>query len=267
MTNSAKSFSSFFALIFSWSWTCWLLAPVVKAQSSYASNALFILGGFGPSFAAIAVVAMTGGRTALKDWLLRCLKWRDSQGWLVLAFLSPLTVLTLAAGAHIALGGTMPPSPAVSNIGLFATNFFLVFLVGGPLGEELGWRGFALLVLQERLGWRSASLVLSVVWRVWHLPLFFIAESAQNSGSIAAFLMLIVATSVFYSWLYNRSNGSLLPALVLHTASNSWPMLVHVLPSDTDQRPYLVVVGLVVTAAIWLLVRQDDISPIEGLRS
>ena len=158
----------------------------------------------------------------------------------------------------MALGGSMPPSPAVSHIGLFVVNFLLVFVVGGPLGEELGWRGFALPALQEQLGWRAASLGLGAVWGVWHLPLFFIAESAQSNGSMAAFFVLIVATSVFYTWLYNRSNGSILPALTLHTASNSWPLLVPVLPSDSDQRPYLFVVGLVVAAAVWLLARRDD---------
>ncbi|MGB4118105.1 MAG: CPBP family intramembrane glutamic endopeptidase [Polaromonas sp.] len=51
----------------------------------------------------------------------------------------------------------------------------MVFMVGDPLGEELGWRGFALPAMQARLGWRAASLVLGAVWGVWYLPLFFIA--------------------------------------------------------------------------------------------
>ena len=208
---------------------------------------------------------MTGGRADSWVWLLRCLTWRGGPGWLVLAFLSPLAVLTLAAAAHTALGGGVPLSPAISHIGLFVANFFLVFLVGGPLGEELGWRGFALPAMQERLGWRSASLALGVIWGLWHLPLFFVADSTQGNGSMAAFFVLIVATSVFYTWLYNRSNGSVLPALTLHTASNSWPFFVPILPSDTDQRLYLFVVGLVVTAAIWLVARRDDSPSKKGM--
>ena len=263
----------FFALTFVWSWSCWLLAAIAKPGSNYASSTLFFLGGFGPSLAAIAVVAMSGGKAGLRVWLQRCLTWRGKPGWLVLAFLAPLAILTLAAGAHIALGGSVPPPPAISHMGLFVANFFLVFLVGGPLGEELGWRGFALPALQQQLGWRTASLALGAVWGVWHLPLFFISKSAQNSGSIVAFFVLIVATSIFYTWLYNRSNrgvfhaGSVVTALALHTASNSWPMLVPVLPSDAEQRPYLFVVGLVVAAAIWLLARGDDLAPRLGTPS
>ena len=250
MTDPAKSISIFFLLTFVWSWSCWLLAPVVQAESNYASSALFFLGGFGPSLAAIAVVCLYGGRTGLRTWLLRCLTWRGSSGWLVLAFLSPPAGLAVAAGAHMPLGSSVPPSPAIAHVGLFVANIFLIFLVGAPLVEELGWR--------------SASLALGIILGLLHLPLFYVADSTQNNGSMAAFFVLIVATSVFYTWLYNRNNGSVLPALTLHTASNSWPFLVPVLPSNTEQRPYLFVVALVVTTAIWLLIRRDDRFPHKG---
>lgn len=243
------------------------MAPVVNADASFASSALFFLGGFGPSLAAFTVVGMTSGRDGLRVWLARCLQWRGRRGWMTLAFLSPLAVLTLAAATHRTLGGVIPPSPAVGHTALVLANFGLVFLVGGPLGEELGWRGYALPAIQERLGWRSASLVLGSIWGVWHLPLFFVAGSSQNQGSLLAFFVLIVATSVFYTWLFNRSAGSVVPALLLHTASNSWPSVVPILPSDADQRPYLLVVGLVVTAAVWLLLRRDGNLASRGLAS
>lgn len=253
MMSSSKRLLIFFALTFAWSWSCWLFAPIIKTESASAASTLFLLGGFGPSIAAITVVAATSGRTGLLTWLGKCLQWRISWRWLTLAFLSPLAILTLAAAGHMLLGGSVPPSPAAGHVGMLIANFFLVFLVGGPLGEELGWRGYALPAIQARLGWRGASLALGVIWGLWHLPLFFIAESSQNNGSMKAFFVLIIATSVFYTWLYNRSEGSVLPAMVLYMASNSWPFLIPVLPSDADQRPYLFVVGLVVTAAIWLL--------------
>lgn len=267
MNRSVKLLPGFFALTFAWSWACWLLAPIVKTDSSYVSSALFFLGGFGPGLAAVTLVAINGGRAGLRTWLKRCLHWRGNWGWMTLAFLSPLAVLTIAAAIHMTLGGSLRPSPALSHAALFVANFGLVFLAGGPLGEEFGWRGYALPAMQDRLGWRRASLVLGIVWGVWHLPLFFVSGSAQNQGSIAAFFVLIVATSVFYTWLFNRSAGSVLPALVLHTASNSWPSLVPILPSDADQRPYLLVVGLVVSAAIWLLTRRDATHSSSGVVS
>lgn len=201
----------------------------------------------------------------MRAWLAQCLQWRIGWSGFTLAFLSPLAILTLAAAAHMALGGSLPPSPAAGHIGMLVANFFLVFLVGGPLGEELGWRGYALPAMQKHLSWRSASLALGIIWGLWHVPLFFISESSQNSGSMLAFFVLIIATSVFYAWLYNRSEGSVLPVVVLHTASNSWPFLIPVLPSDAEQRPYLFVVSFVVVAAIWLLLRKDRHQPNNGL--
>lgn len=257
MKHSSKQLLTFFALAFAWSWTCWLLAPVVKFDSNFASSALFFLGGFGPSLAAVTVVGMTGGRDCLRAWFACCLQWRGRGGWMLLAFISPLAVLASAAAIQLTLGGVVPPSPAVGHVALLLMNFGLVFLVGGPLGEEFGWRGYALPAMQERLGWRTSSLMLGGIWGVWHLPLFFVAGSSQNQGSITAFFVLIVATSVFYTWLFNRSAGSLVPVLLLHTASNSWPSVVPILPSDTDQRPYLFVVGLVAMAAVLLLLRPD----------
>lgn len=257
MKHSSKHSLTFFALAFAWSWSCWLLAPVVKFDSSFASSALFFLGGFGPSLAAVTVVGMTGGRDGLRAWLARCLQWRGRGGWMTLAFLSPLAVLTLAAATHMALGGVVPPSPAAGNVALLLVNFGLVFMVGGPLGEEFGWRGYALPAIQERLGWRASGLVLGAVWGAWHLPLFYVAGSSQNQGSLLAFFVLIIATSVFYTWLFDRSAGSLVPVLLLHTASNSWPSVVPILPSDADQRPYFIVVGLVAMAAVLLLLRPD----------
>jgi uncharacterized protein len=267
MMHSPRRLLIFFVLTFAWSWTCWLLTPIVKADSASAASTLFFLGGFGPSIAAVIVVSATGGSTGLRMWLAQCLKWRIGWGGMTLAFFSPLVILTLAAAAQMLLGGNVPPSPAAGHIGMLITNFFLVFLVGGPLGEELGWRGYALPAMLERIGWRMSSLALGTIWGVWHLPLFFIAESSQSNGSIVAFFVLITATSVFYTWLYNRSEGSVLTAMVLHTASNSWPFLIPVLPSDTDQRPYLFVVGLVVAAAIWLLFRRDGNQEKMGLIS
>ena len=81
---------------------------------------------------------------------------------MALALLLPAALMAAAAAAHVALGGQIEPSPAAGHALMTAANFFLVF--GGPMGEELGWRGYALPKLQDRLGWRTASLGLWVVW-------------------------------------------------------------------------------------------------------
>ena len=257
MARSTPRLLIFFALTFAWSWTCWLLTLWVKSDSGYAANTLFFFGGFGPTIAAVTIVSATEGRVGLRAWFARCSKWRVGCGWLVLALLSPLAVLTIAAAIHMALGGIVPPSPANGHLLMLLANFGLVFFVGGPLGEEFGWRGYALPAMQTHMSWRSASLVLGSIWGVWHLPLFWVTGSSQSQSSLLAFFVLIMSTSVFYTWLFNRTKGSVVPALLLHTASNTWPFVMPVLPSDVDPRAYYLVVGLVVIAAFWLLLRRE----------
>ena len=245
----------FFALAFGWSWICWVSAAVLKNGSPFPSGALQMLGGLGPSIAAVVVVAHSRGLTGLKRWLARCLQWRV--GWLrmLLAFVLPALLMGLAAFIHTALGGSLPDSPAKGHLLLVAVNFILVFLVGGPLGEEFGWRGYALPAMQVRWGWRTASVMLGGVWAAWHLPLFYCSGTVQSHLPFGLFAMSIVASSVVFAWLYNQTCGSVLPVLVLHTAVNAWFLVipVMVMPNGSNLRPFQLVVGILVMVSVVLL--------------
>jgi uncharacterized protein len=260
MTHRGKAgfysrLSAFFALAFAWSWAFWLLASAVRPQLPTVGVMLFIAGSFGPGIAAIAVVRYTGGQDGLHGWLRRSLQWRVGWRWLALSFFLPLAVMGLAAAMHIALGGTIAPSPASGHLLLAVMNFGVVLLFGGPLGEEFGWRGYALPVLQERYSWRVASLVLGLVWGVWHLPLFYMADTAQSHIPVGLFMASTVALSVLFAWLFNHTGGSVLPALVLHTAVNAWGWVipVMVMTDGSNLRPYGLAVGLLVVIALGLL--------------
>jgi hypothetical protein len=80
-------------------------------------------------------------------------------------------------------------------------------------------------VLQERYSWRVASLILGVVWGAWHLPLFYVADTEQSYIPVGLYMASTIALSVLFAWLFNRTRGSLLPALVLHTAMNAWAVV------------------------------------------
>ncbi|MBW4465723.1 MAG: CPBP family intramembrane metalloprotease [Pegethrix bostrychoides GSE-TBD4-15B] len=246
---------AFFALTFAWSWICWLLASIIRPGLPTVGIMLFIAGSFGPGIAAIAVVRYTDSQDGLHRWLRRSLQWRVGWRWLALSFFLPLAVMGLAAAGHIALGGTIAPSPAAGHVLLAVVNFGLVLLFGGPLGEEFGWRGYALPVLQERYSWRVASLFLGGVWGLWHLPLFYVADTTQSHLPFDLFMVSTVALSVLFAWLFNHTEGSVLPALVLHTAVNAWGWVipVMVMPDGSNLRPYGLAVGLLVLIALGLL--------------
>ena len=215
------------------------------------------MGSFGPSLAAVFLVAHAGGRAGLRAWLVRCRKWPQGwgrgSGWIAPALLLPAALAALAAGLHVALAGSIGPSPVAGHAGTTVVNFFLVLLIGGPLGEELGWRGDALSALQEGLDWRMASLGLGLVWGVWHLPLFFIAGTSQAHIPLVLFLLSVMAMSVLFAWLVGRCAGSAVVALLLHTAINFWPAVIPVLPIREGHRPYTFLVVMLVVSALGLL--------------
>jgi membrane protease YdiL (CAAX protease family) len=251
----------FFALTFAWSWACWALSPAIKPQLPWLSTLLMFAGSFGPSLAAIVVVASTRPVEGLRVWLSRCLQWRIGWGWWAFVLLLPLAVMLLAAGLHVSLGGDIATAPASGHLLMTVVNLLLILLLGGPLGEEFGWRGYALPVLQDRLGWRAASLGLGLVWGVWHLPLFFIDGTAQAHLPLALFLLSVLAMSVVFAWLVNRTAGSVVVALLFHTAINFWPSVVPVLPTEGSYRAYAIVVATLVLLAVAALL---TLGPVAG---
>jgi membrane protease YdiL (CAAX protease family) len=126
-------------------------------------------------------------------------------------------------------------------------------LLGGPLNEEPGWRGFALPRLQARYGPLTASLVLGSLWFLWHAPLFLVHD--WLSVPIWAFGILILCLSVLMTWVVNRSGGGVISAMVTHAVFNSsFPILIglcHDLPTrDPGLTWYLVGVGVTTLIAI-----------------
>ena len=256
VSPTAASLLTFFALAFAWSWACWWLAPALEVDTPVLATALSLTGGFGPSLAALAVVTYWNGTAGLRRWLKRRLQWRVGWRWVMLAFFFPVALMGFAAAVHVALGGTLPASPAAGHMERAVANFGLIFLVGGPLGEEFGWRGYAQPALQKRWGWRFASLFLGGVWAIWHLPLFYSTGTAQSSLPMGPYTVSVIASSVLFAWLFKRSQGSIISVLVLHTAVNALPMLVPVMvqPDGANLRPFQIVVGFQVLVAIMLLV-------------
>ena len=249
---------AFFVLTFVWSWTLWLLSSAVdETHSTVAADVLSALASFGPGIAAIAMVCFSGDRAGLQRWLRRCLQWRVGWRWIALAALLPLTVMAVVALAQAALGSNLTTSPAHGQVLLIPAALVWVFFAGGPLGEEFGWRGYALPALQRRLGWRKASLALGAIWGLWHLPLFTMVGTTQSQTPIHVFMPMIVGLSVLFAWIFIRTRQSVVPALVLHTAFNTGAFVIPGLASEKEQRPSEAVVAVLLLIALGLLLRPD----------
>jgi uncharacterized protein len=250
---------AFFGLAFTFSWLFWLLAYFIYSKSMMIASALTCLGSFGPSVAAAAVICIRGGHLAFRHWLMRCFRYRVGWQWFAVAALLPFVVLSGTALAYHLLGGTLVYSLIGSQVLIAPLVFVGVFFFGGPLGEELGWRGFALPVLQRRYGWRVASVFVGIVWGTWHLPLFYLADTTQSQTSITSFMVMIIAYSVVFAWLFNQAGQSVMPMLALHTAFNAWAFLIPTLASSKGQRPSNLAVSIFGAIAVGLLLKPDGV--------
>lgn len=256
-TRSTLAILIFFCLAFTWSWAIGISATLAKEDFPVLNAVLMMAAGFGPSLAGLAVVGLFGRGAELYGWAVRCLNWRVGLHWFVLAFAMPPAVMVLALAVHTLLGASPPATLAADKIPLVILNFGLVLLIGGPLGEEFGWRGYATAALAARLDWRAASLIVGVFWGLWHLPLFFMAGTAQSHMPMAIFMLNILAGSVVFGWLFERTQGSVLPALVLHTSLNTWAGVLGIVPTATTGRPYALVTAMLVLIAMALLLGSD----------
>jgi len=150
---------------------------------------------------------------------------RPGSGWIVVSVtMMPAFYLVawLVAGSRSGVleisalqGG--PIASAWIALVCFAHNL----LLGGSLGEEIGWRGFLLPALLRRMSPLAASVVLGVVWGLWHLPIDLSAGfGLQGVGAVVVRVVFAVPLSVLFTWLYLHTRGSLLVALLLHTSIN-----------------------------------------------
>ena len=176
-----------------------------------------------PFIAALIVIPLTQGLSGLKELGLRMIRWRVRWYWYAVAVALPLGVLVLTAGLNVALGASAP-SLAFGSL----TTVLLVFAVrlvnpgDGALGEEPGWRGFALPGLQgSGFSPLVSTLILGVLVSGWHVPLLFLEEGGLRPFMIVGFLLGTVAVTFWYTWLFNHTGGSVLITLVSHAVQGT----------------------------------------------
>ncbi len=136
---------------------------------------------------------------------------------------------------------------------MLGTIIFTLF--SGPFSEELGWRGFALPRLQTKYNALVSSLILGVIWTFWHIPLFFTAGAAQMSIPFPIYLVLVTTITIYLTWLYNNTRGSLIITILAHFFFNLTGFLTGVLGLMPPMLFYMVagsLLGLVTVAAVFI---------------
>jgi membrane protease YdiL (CAAX protease family) len=158
------------------------------------------------------------GRKSVRNLFLGFLKWKINRKWWFASIFIPLGLALASVIAHSLLGGSLD----LRYVNVLPIIFLLLFvqsLTESGIGEEAGWRGFALPRLQKRYGALYASLIVGIVWALWHSPLFYVLQ--YSIREITVFIVMIICLSIVYTWIFNGSGGSLLLIAIIHNVGNT----------------------------------------------
>ncbi len=253
-----KNFIVFLGLTFAFSWLMWVPSALFGSNFTNSPWGIpFLLGGFGPSLAALWLVYRGRSPETRQEFWNRLFIFKMIPGRIYgLIFLIFPAVYSLSLLLHQLLGGELPDLETLSLIAEQPAALIGMILLGiftGPLSEELGWRGYALDILQSRFSPLLSSLILAPFWWAWHLPLFFMDGTTQHTWGVGSFefwifLLQIFPLSILFTWIYNHTNRSILSAVLIHFMTNFTLGLVHPIPA----RVFLFQALLLLAAAVLL---------------
>ena len=212
-----RPIASFFLIAYLISWSAWI--ALFLLHYSYLTGTglyLYLVAILAPHASAVVVTILERGFVGLGTFYGRVFR-RASVIWVGAAIVVPMVIYMIPF--LVAIGLQLPRGPL-----LHQPPRTLPMLVLGQaavaLGEEPGWRGFALPSLTEKVGAIGASLALGVAWALWHLPLFIIAGTAQYGAPFLPFLVTLTAWSLIVTLLVVRAGGSVVVAMLFHISAN-----------------------------------------------
>jgi membrane protease YdiL (CAAX protease family) len=220
-----RSLGPFLALTFGLTWgiaAALILFPerleAIFGAVGY-TNPLFILAVYSPGFAGLFLVWRRYGLRGLGRYARRLTMWRMPLAWWVFLAIGTPALFYLSATIKGSVTDPFPYSPWFNVLPALAVALFV-----GPI-EELGWRGLALPLLQQRFTPLWSGLILGVIWGLWHVPAFLLSGTPQSSWSFAPYFIAVVAISVILTPMFNAARGSILVAVLFHFQMNgpAWP--------------------------------------------
>lgn len=255
--NTQQNFRAlllFFVLAFLLPWLVWgtTIAESRGLLSFHIPQSLAFW--IGLTLATYLTAAITGGWPAVKDILMRLIRWRVQPVWYIVALGVTVTLSVIAIGVYRVFGGENQVGVLLSTQDIVPALLFQVFFF--LITEETAWRGFALPRLQASFSALNASLILGVLWGIWHLPLFFIPDSFQSKLPLAGFLLATIAMSIISTWVFNHTHGSVLLVAILHAATDVTIAYSNVMSGA--QTLFWIFVGVQCAFAVFLVIWQGS---------
>ena len=210
---------AFFVLAYVISWI--LVSPLVLEglglTGQLVPQSWHAFGALGPILSAFIVAGATEGRAGVRELLASLRLWRVGRFWFLLAVFSPFLLFVVAAAIVVAYGSPVSSIVVIGPAQLTSLGWIVGIVYG--IGEEPGWRGFALPRLQRGRSALTATLILAVFWFLWHTPYFFYRYELGLGGLVGIFFGLLTG-AIWLTCLYNSTGGSTAMAVLWHTTFN-----------------------------------------------
>jgi uncharacterized protein len=266
---------SFFVMAYAFSWIVW--APWVLGEDganvllpalSIPTSRLLLTGGIlaGPTLSAFIMTATTEGREGVRRLLGRLVLWRVGLRWYLFSLLGvPLMMLIgtmIYSGELPNLGALGGPSYLLGYLAIYV----FVMVLGGPLFEEIGWRGFALARMERLHGPIIASVILGVMWALWHLPEFLVPSWAASSGGggivgITLFTLTAITFTIVTTWVFNNTRASVLVAILVHTSIDAFTVpLGEIFPARAVSSALPFIIGFGVVGVVLIVLTRGRLS-------
>lgn len=232
--------------------------PIDLANSGFmlfqVSPVLAIFVGYGLVLATLLTTGLTLGSQGVTALLKRFLIWRVGWKWYLVALLLMPSIQFVS----VLLSAVVRQSPidfsTVYAFKIFGPSVNLILLIvpfflfdALANGEEIAWRGFVLPRVQAKHSALVSSLIVGVIWGIWHLPKFL---SHWDTLTFVFFMAGITARSVLYTWLYNNTKGSLLLTTIFHAAGNTGGILLPVATTATSGNLTASIIQLLIEVAV-----------------
>jgi hypothetical protein len=193
--------------------TFWLIAISTFFLGAMLFGDIGLLAIYFVALGGLFVTAVTDGRRGVKTYLSRIVRWRVGIQWYAVALFLPAVLYLVGAGLNILTGAKLATNIQWPPLSEVAIGFLWPGLLGIALGEEPGFRGFALpRLLAGRRTAITAALILGVLHAVWHIPVII----HDGTIGIISTILIVISGSVINTWMFNHTNGSVFMAMLLH---------------------------------------------------
>jgi len=247
-----KEIILFLILTFLFSWIIWgsalLLITLKYKVSGVLLISLITLGSFGPSIIGVILTIYFGGKVEVTKLFKRLTIYKFKPWLYIFVILLCPIVMTLSIFIHNLLGGNLNYFNSINPIQIILV-FIFILILGGPLGEEIGWRGFVLARLQKTNSSVKSAMILGVIWAIWHIPLFFLKGSSQYGFPYGIFFVNTIAFSIIIAYVLNKSGESLFLSMLFHGAFNTSLSCINIMPQITHTlRPIIIAIFI-----LWII--------------